>query len=108
MRYTGAVHTGQVPGRAEAGQRSRSTNARSAAEQNWTIRIWSSVSAPNVKEITNIVRIICLRINMYTEVKGADTGGSRAGSCLFCYNGGKAAEESAFRLCLQMALGLIK
>ena len=56
----------------------------------------------------NIVRIICLHINMYTEVKGADTGSFRAGSCLFCHNSGKAAEESAFRLCLQMAPGLIK
>ena len=37
----------------------------------------------------NIVRIICLHINMYTEVKGADTGSSRAGICLFCHNSGK-------------------
>ena len=57
-------------------QAGQDTAARYADEQNWTIRIWSSVSVPNVKEITNIVRIICLRINMYTEVKGADTGSS--------------------------------
>ena len=42
----------------------QNTDAQSAEEQNWMIRIWNSGIVQNVMAIMNIARIICSHIHM--------------------------------------------